>query len=68
MPVLPRQTNLPRFLNPYSLADSLNWKRRVLKEQQKRRSSRPYSRGDSMDWKRCCARERAKRLAASNFQ
>jgi hypothetical protein len=51
---------------PYSLGDSLNWKRRVLKEQQKRLTSIPYSLGDSIDWKRSILKERAKRLAASN--
>ncbi|MEI6329131.1 MAG: hypothetical protein WCP16_07855, partial [Pseudanabaena sp. ELA645] len=50
----------------YSLGDSLNWKRRVLKEQQKRLTSVPYSLGDSIDWKRSILKERAKRLAASN--
>ena len=53
--------------SPYSLNDAINWKRRVLKEQAKRRGAIPYSLGASIDWKRCRIREQKKRLAASNL-
>jgi len=53
--------------SPYSLNDAINWKRRVLKEQAKRRGSIPYSLGASIDWKRCRIREQKKRVVASNL-